>query len=601
MSKKSSRAAPSKQAPSGVEQAEIAPPSPAMSSIHDNDDIDLFAAHAELADANRREVAQMSRDRLSRASDGLAYDDGSAWDPTADRWLEAVGERTWAMTLRAAAPPAPEGRTVAPPGVHPLGLFAAVLARVGCWCPPRRALPMRDFPNRIGGTLGLYLILVAPKGSAKSTLNATAEQLVAFPSEGGVMQAWDDTDVRSPCEFTAPVSGSGVIRHLTVANRAAGVNAKKLEEIRELHTRADAEPDVFMRTAALFTADEGEALERWASKAVDLASVARTAWTGGRLGVPASEAARRIEPIPGGGYTVAMIALQQTDVSSGSGHDLYGDDAAARGTLDRFLFATSVPPAEPFPPMPAPAGEYLIAPQQPMTRPGVTTPMPVEASISDDMALRASGRDLPDWWPEADHGTHTDLLRLKVAACIACAAVAGADPQGMTAGTPMADKAAAAGGVTRAHWDAAGVMLRFSKRVRLILASTSELAQMRTRSDATRRQITDNARRTEARTEDLLDFKRMIAARVARAVAKADKPLAAHKALRESMASRDRARVQATWPALAEGLGGDILDIAVEEGWVESKTVKRDDVAVLMLSPGEFEPPEARTAARAAR
>lgn len=587
---------------------EVPPSAPVVLHPVSSEELDRGAALSSQITRQRREIADTTRQALRAAMSGLCYDDGETWDPTAPRWLDAVGVDAWSGVDGAARPLMPPGRAVPPQGINVLGLYVTTCVRTSVCVPPQRGLEDPDAPGTWGGPPALYLIVAAPKGGSKSRVMKRAGQLVGFTGTGEHGKAWSPSQIRSPAQFTAPPSGSGWIRHMTVLNNSYGEDPERLKaKMAKNATIPDdadeyvEEPPIFHRPCCLFQADEGEYLESWSGKSgADLLTVVRTSFVGTDLGVPASEQARRIDPIPSGSYNASLIALFQTDIASTQEH-LFGNLASARGTLDRMLFTTPVvsendQPRNRFP------NPFITDAE--VTTPGREEPGSIDPAICDEIAARsgAAPDDLPAWWDRQDHGEHTDWVRLKLAAAIA---YTDALARTHVSGDDLADAAIDRNGwtVNRARWDAAGVILHASKRVFDVLVSSSRAAISRSQADTAERSAATSAAVANVRAEEVQRRLKMLGARIARRVWRSESgSMSKRKAGLGTESSDVRKWFMANLPHMMEEgrLRDEAVNVAVSEGWLvvseerssgEDEEVQRRQI----LSKGPVAPPESHS------
>lgn len=401
------------------------------------------AAAGQPAEAAEFDISKMSA-RLSKAQHDLVWPDDEMGevDLSSARWLDAVSADVWGRVTRLAA----AKRT------SPWALYAALLARLGPLLGPGvgHADPQGG-PDLVA--LSFHLALLGPPGAGKSAAADGAEYLLPYPRPVDDKAETSTAEVLDPRTINPP-SGVGIIR----ACRHERPGDKR------------GDPPVMSRVYGLLCYwPEGKRLERLLagtrSPGSDIPDVLRQAWAGEELSSDASDAARRLLPVYG--HVVSSVVCCQPSVGAG----ILQDAESNEGTWARCAVLPATPPK-------VPTKAQIRAKWPPRLtqradakgwRPDTTIAIPVADDVTaefEDHSLAALAFELgdatqadtllPDWWPLLYHGPHTPRLRLRAAALI-CVLTAGA-----------AAGAKQTGGIARAHWDAAGVLLQVSARTRAL-------------------------------------------------------------------------------------------------------------------------------------
>lgn len=267
-------------------------------------------------------------------------------------------------------------------------VLGAVLARLGGMIPPTYRLP-----PEVGApsTLSMYVALVGPSGTGKSTSVSIARALLPIPT------AHLDTVVEH-----ALGSGEGLIELYMGEQDSGEVNSKG----NPIMERAQ------IRHGAVLMLDEGQALAEMGGRSGStMLSTLRTMWTGAMVGQANVKDNKR--KLAEGGYALGFVV----GIQPALGADLLSDTAA--GTPQRFLWLqtrdATVPHRAERPPWPGPI--TLRLPQ-----------LPRDGRVRPELELAPEVVELLDWeavetvrgsLTVAPMDSHRNLLILKAAGLLA--------------------------------------------------------------------------------------------------------------------------------------------------------------------------------------
>ena len=464
-----------------------------------------------------------------------------ALDPTTGEPLNMWGAgqpEDWPTELRSALRRVAQWADWA--GVSPWALLGGCLARAVVSVPLAWRLPGPP----TAAPLGLFVANVGPVGAGKTSACTLSRDLLDGGQpigrrRPGMAEAWGLRGPDEPLDGWQPSSGEGLVQAFmdwgTPPEGGVGRNVQT-------------------RDTALIVIDEIAHHQVVASRnGSTLADVLRTLWSGGALSSHSARA-ETTRHIPALGVRASVIAGSQPALAHAT---LLAGDAEILGDAARWIMLPATRSgehrqrrawdAEPGTPPP----RLTLSSWGPAAPTGVGIDAPVRQAVHEvRMAALYAERPpehVAEEWDRTDHGDHTGLQRLRVAAGLAL--IAGLEAR-----------------ITPALWHAAGTVLTVSHQVRAVLA---DLADAQHQADAAARRRSAAAVAVEvdqAVTADRSGRAGVLLDQAARTIAR--------KALRDGSVTRRDARHAVAGRARteAQALGFDLLaeglDQAVSQGWI---------------------------------